>query len=107
MNVVTKAAFFVIAGMGGTWVAYEATGIFSPPTAGSRLTQTREQTRGPAGAPAPAAPVVRQLSKEEVEEELKKAQEAMSKGGTTEELKEFRPTKPLPADLPVALPSDI
>jgi hypothetical protein len=42
-----------------------------------------------------------------MEAELKRAQQELGEGGKDDELREFRPTKPLPADMPIALPSDI
>ncbi len=47
---------------------------------------------------------VEQLSQEELDAEMERMEQAL---GDTEEPKEFIPTKPLAADLPVALPSDI
>ena len=44
------------------------------------------------------------MSEEEVEAELQRIEEALNE---TEELKEFKPSKPLAADLPIALPSDL
>ena len=106
MHFATKAGFLIMAGMGATWVAYEASDAFLAPSV-SRLTQAT----GAAPAPAATTPPIKQLSKEELEEELKKAQAAMSEAGSKDvspdEIREFRPTKPLPADLPVSLPSDI
>ena len=49
-------------------------------------------------------PAVEELSPEELDAEMERIEEAL---GETEELKEFVPSKPLAADLPVALPSDI
>jgi hypothetical protein len=107
MNVIAKATLFIMAGMGATWVAREATDVFGVGPA-SHLTQTQERAPAPAGN----APAVKPITREEMEEELRKAQAAIAAGGAARgpnsgETKEFRPTKPLPADLPVALPSDI
>ena len=44
------------------------------------------------------------MSEDEVEAELQRIEEALSDG---DELKEFVPSKPLAADLPIALPSDL
>jgi hypothetical protein len=44
------------------------------------------------------------MTEEEVEVELQRIEEAL---GETDELKEFVPSKPLAADLPIDLPSDI
>ena len=64
------------------------------------------------GATAPAQdapvaadqPVVEELSQEELDAEMERMEEALEQSG---EVKEFIPQKPLAADLPVALPSDI
>lgn len=47
---------------------------------------------------------VEALSEEELDAEMQRIEQAL---GETDEPKEFIPTKPLAADLPVALPSDI
>jgi hypothetical protein len=107
VNVIAKASLFVMAGMGATWVVREATEVFGAGPA-SRLTQAQDSAPAPAGNP----PAVKPITREEMEEELRKAQAAIAAGGAAKgsnsgETQEFRPTKPLPADLPVALPSDI
>ena len=45
-----------------------------------------------------------EMTEEEVAAELRRIEDAL---GETEDLKEFVPSKPLAADLPIALPSDI
>jgi hypothetical protein len=59
----------------------------------------------PEGAP----PDVKELSQEELDAEMRRMDEVLgeSSPGESGEVKEFIPTKPLAADLPVALPSDI
>ena len=54
-------------------------------------------------------PGVEQLSQEELDAEMRRMEEALNETGLGEsdEVVEFIPTKPLSADLPVALPSDI
>jgi hypothetical protein len=109
VNVIAKASLFIMAGVGATWVAREATDAFGGGTV-SHLNQA--QTRDSAPPPAGHPPEVKPITREEMEEELRKAQAAIAAGGAARgadsaETKEFRPTKPLPADLPVALPSDI
>jgi hypothetical protein len=47
---------------------------------------------------------VEQLSQAELDAEIERVEAAL---GDQDEVKEFIPTKPLAADLPVALPSDI
>lgn len=44
------------------------------------------------------------MTEEEVEAELQRIEEALN---DTDELREFKPSKPLAADLPIALPSDL
>ena len=48
--------------------------------------------------------VAEEMTEEEVAAELQRIEEAL---GETEDLKEFVPSKPLAADLPIDLPSDI
>ena len=59
--------------------------------------------------PAVDQPEVEQLSQEELDGEMRRMEEALNETGLGEsdEVVEFIPTKPLSADLPVALPSDI
>lgn len=47
---------------------------------------------------------INDLSQAEIDAELERVEQAL---GVEEEVTEFTPSKPLPADLPVALPSDI
>ena len=72
-----RIGLLVICGMGIAWAAQES---------------------------AEDQPAVEQLSQEELDAEMERMEQAL---GDTEEPKEFIPTKPLAADLPVALPSDI
>ena len=59
----------------------------------------------PAEAPAEGEqPGIEQLSQEELDAEMRRMEEAL---GESDEVVEFVPTKPLAADLPIALPSDI
>jgi hypothetical protein len=53
---------------------------------------------------SPEQPGVEQLSQEELDAEMARMDAAL---GESDEVKEFIPTKPLAADLPIALPSDI
>ncbi len=59
--------------------------------------------------PAVDQPGVEQLSQEELDAEMRRMEEALNESGLGEsdEIREFIPTKPLSADLPIALPSDI
>jgi hypothetical protein len=49
------------------------------------------------------------MSREEMEEELRRAEAEISGQGAGKDAGpgEFRPSRPLPADLPISLPSDI
>ncbi len=106
-----RIALVVMAGLGSTWVARAATdALFGPRPAASTLVQAADA--GPAGGPAtpeqrPAPPAVPEMSAEEMQAELRRAQEELGGKPGADELREFRPTRPLPADLPIALPSDI
>jgi hypothetical protein len=91
------------AGLGSTWAARMTTdALLGSPAAISFAQSTGETAAG--GAAPPAVP---EMSREEMDAELKRAQAEISGKGNEAELREFRPTKPLPADLPIALPSDI
>jgi hypothetical protein len=59
--------------------------------------------------PGEDQPGVEQLSQEELDAEMERMEDALGESGLSDsgEVKEFIPTKPLAADLPVALPSDI
>jgi hypothetical protein len=54
--------------------------------------------------PPTAAGQIDELSQEDIDAELERIEQAL---GDDSEVTEFTPVKPLPADLPVALPSDI
>jgi hypothetical protein len=69
----------------------------------SLAAQESGQEAGPDEAPADG-PKIQELTQEELDAEMERVEQALGKTG---ELKEFVPTKPLAADLPVALPSDI
>jgi hypothetical protein len=59
--------------------------------------------------PGVERPVVEELTQEELDAEMQRMEEALNESGLGEsdEIREFIPTKPLSADLPIALPSDI
>lgn len=96
-------------GLGLTWAAAAVTGggppgevrvaqAEAPPVAGG--TPASGETQG-----EDVRLDVPELSDAELEAELRRLEEVV--GESEEELKEFRPQRPLPADLPVPLPSDI
>ena len=104
-----KALLVAGLGLGVTWAAAAVTG--GGPPGAVRLAQAQTP---PAAADAPASGEsqgedvrldVPELSDAELEAELRRLEEVV--GESEEELKEFRPQRPLPADLPVPLPSDI
>lgn len=105
---VIKAGLLIAAALGSTWVAREATGTLFGIPAPQTLMQTEQPAAQPPAGGATTAPTpVPEMSREEMDAEFRRAQAEIAGGGKETELKEFRPTKPLPADLPVALPSDI
>ena len=61
-----------------------------------------EETSGP-GRDVPSP--VEELTQEEIEAELARIESVLE--GDDEPLKEFVPTRPVPADMPLELPSDI
>jgi hypothetical protein len=73
-------ALVLVGGIGIAWAAEEAT-------------EQRQDTE-----------VAETMTEEEVQAELQRIEEAL---GETDQLKEFVPSKPLAADLPIDLPSDI
>ncbi|MBM4196989.1 MAG: hypothetical protein FJ197_07835 [Gammaproteobacteria bacterium] len=69
-------------------------------------------TAGAQAPPAPeseakAPPQVEEVSRDELEEELRRVQEELEGKPPDPGKGEFRSTKPLPADIAIALPSDI
>lgn len=60
----------------------------------------------PAAAEAAAPAAIPEMSAEEIDDELARIEAAVA-GAEDEDLEEFTPSKPLAADLAIALPSDI
>lgn len=108
---VLKVALVMAAGLGSTWAARVTTDTLLAGPQPQALVQAAEQgateARQGGGGAAPSPPAVPELSRDEMDAELKRAQAEISGAGRDAELREFRPTKPLPADLAIALPSDI
>lgn len=105
---IVKIALVMAAGLGSTWAARVTTDALLGGAPAQTLVQAAEQ--GESGTPqgaAPSPPAIPAMSREEMDAELKRAQAEISGAGRDAELREFRPTKPLPADLAIALPSDI
>ena len=107
---VLKVIAVIATGLGVTWAAQQWTGPVNEPMAGNVvLAQADEQfTPGaddtPVESDGPVESQVEDLTQEELEAELKRVEEAL---GDDEVLKEFVPTKPLAADIPIEFPSDI
>jgi hypothetical protein len=105
---VLKIALVIAAGLGSTLAAKQVTdALFGAPVV--QLVQAQEEAPqspggGAAGAEIPSP--VQDMSREEMEAELKRAQRELA-GKAEDDMREFRPSKPLPADLPIALPSNI
>jgi hypothetical protein len=102
MDVLKVVAVAALA-LGSTWVARAATdALFDAPA-------VRPLMQAPAAAPAepaPAEPAAGAPTREDIEAELRRARAELGEGDAAE-VREFRPSKPLAADLPIALPSDI
>jgi hypothetical protein len=100
-----KVALVMAAGLGSTWAARVTTDALLGPPPAAALVQATEARAPVQAAPTPTVP---EMSREEMDAELKRAQAEISGSPARDgELREFRPSKPLPADLPIALPSDI
>ncbi|MBW7931526.1 MAG: hypothetical protein H3C57_09550 [Gammaproteobacteria bacterium] len=111
-----KVGLVMLLGLGSTWAARGLTDAWlGPPLPATQLLQS---SRGDAAAGAAAdadAPVqaqaptdpVPQLSREELEEELRRARAELAGKPGAAELEEFRPSRPLAADVAIAMPSDI
>jgi hypothetical protein len=109
---ILKAGLVIAAALGSTWVAREATESVLGVTQAQALVQAAEPRQPPGGATTPPAapqsssPAVPQISEKEIEEELRRAKAEIS-GKPAGDMDEFRPTKPLSADIAIALPSDM
>lgn len=111
---VFKVGLVMAAGLGSTWAARQVTDAWlgppdqpGPPGQQYLMQAPAAEPAAPAaaGTAAPAKPP--ELSREEMEAELRRAQAELDGKPTADELQEFRPSKPLAADLAIALPSDI
>lgn len=103
-----KVGLVMVAGLGSTWAARQVTDAWLGPPGPAYLMQAPAAApAAPAagGAAAPAKPP--ELSREEMEAELRRAQAELAGKPSADELQEFRPSRPLAADLAIALPSDI
>jgi len=92
-----KVILLLAVGLGIAWAAD------GPPQAPAQVQQPGDQQSGD------EQPDIEQLSQEELDAEMQRMEAALDESGLGEsdEVVEFIPTKPLAADLPIALPSDI
>lgn len=116
---VLKVAAIAAGGLGVTWAAQQLTGPLLGLDEPGREVRVAQADPDPApGTPdEPAAAAgngqapgtttdIEQLSDDDIAEELARI-EAASTGQDPDELEEFTPSRPLAADLAIALPSDI
>ena len=105
-----KVAAVIATGLGVTWAAQQWTGSDPEPIARQVILAQVEEPLMPTADEAavesdtPVQSQVEDLTQEELEAELRRVEEAL---GDDEVLKEFVPTKPLAADIPIEFPSDI
>ena len=103
---ILKVALIATGALGITWAASQVTG----PWLGLDDGRVRvAQSQGGATSAEPRAGgerEIEQLSEEEIARELERI-EAASGAADPDELEEFKPSRPLAADLAIALPSDI
>jgi len=93
-------------GLGLTWAANQLTDDGSGAAGGNAAGGDKVSSSAPqAGKPAGAGTRIDELSEAEMAAELKRIEQAAA--GNDSELEEFTPSKPLAADLAIALPSDI
>lgn len=111
-----KVVAIAAAGLGVTWAAQQISGPLlglGPDSERVQVAQVEPKVASPTTveAPAPESQTAKQngidqLSEQEMADELARI-EAASSGEDPTELKEFKPSRPLAADLAIALPSDI
>lgn len=109
---IVKVGLVIATGLGSTWAAREATDFILGTPHSQALVQATEQQQpaGTSSAPgeAPAtAPKIPEISRQEMEDELKRAQAEISGKPAPGDNEEFRPSKPLAADVAISLPSDM
>lgn len=109
-----RISLVAAAALGVTWAAEQAVQraardgvpvlMQAEPGRAEAAAEQPAATEDPDSTPAPNP--VPEISAEEMESELARIEAAVS-GAETEDLEEFTPSKPLAADLAIALPSDI
>jgi hypothetical protein len=102
-----KTALIILAGLGSAWAAGQISDRLGSPRSEPGvdnvvLAQAKEAKGGE--SPASDESDIEALSEEELEAEMQRIQKAAS---GENELEEFVPSKPLAADIPIPLPSDI
>ena len=107
MNII-KVTILAAAGLGALWFAEVLTELAIGSDTRVLMAQETEgasESSVPEGDDVDKRPTeIEQLSQEEMDAELQRIEEALDE---TEELKEFIPSKPIAADLPISWPSDI
>ena len=88
-----KTMLVIALGLGSTWAAWQ----IAPAETSGMLVYAQE-------APVPEDAAGEGLSDAEIEEQLARIEEAMDTYG---EVKEFRPSEPLPADMAIEMSSDL
>jgi len=105
---IIKVTILATAALGAVWFTEVLTDLVIGSDAKVLMAQGTEETSEPSepvGDDVDKRPTeIEQLSEDEMDAELQRIEEAL---GETEELKEFIPSKPIAADLPISLPSDI
>ncbi|UCG71845.1 MAG: hypothetical protein JSV45_11345 [Chromatiales bacterium] len=107
-----RILLIAVAALGVTWAAeqvvrsavQDGVPVLTQVETGGRAPAagTGEQAEPEAGTP----PAIPEMSTEDMEDELARIEAAVA-GAEDEDLEEFTPSKPLAADLAIALPSDI
>lgn len=109
-----RISLVAAAALGVTWAAEQAVQraardgvpVLMQVEAGGSESPAQEQTVEDDPAAVPAPNPVPEISAEEMEAELARIEAAVA-GADEDDLEEFTPSKPLAADLAIALPSDI
>ena len=111
---IVKVGLVIAAGLGSTWAAREATDLMFGSPQSQSLVQTTEQKPPAGGATSPAtgetpatAPKIPEISRQEMEDELKRAQAEISGKPAPARQRGVSPVKPLAADVAISLPSDM
>ncbi len=105
MQILRILAIVIIAvGWLAPWQSEISRGILAS-AAGENIVMAQDNSAS-SGAPDDKQIETKELSEEEMAKELEEI-EAAAGMENAESIKEFKPSRPLPADLPIELPSDI